>query len=63
MDFSVENHGSIAILNPESDAAREWVEEHLPEDRQEWGSGVVVEPRYLGPILEGIVADGLEVSA
>jgi hypothetical protein len=30
-----------------------------PEDRMRFGTAVVVEPRYIGPILHGIVSDGL----
>ena len=59
-DFIVVNHGSICILTAISEDARTWVDEHLPEDAQTWGpNGTVIEPRYLGPILEGIEADGL----
>jgi hypothetical protein len=62
-DFTFANHGSICILNALSPAAVEWVDEHLPEDRQLWGSnGTVIEPRYVAPILEGIVAEGLVIA-
>jgi hypothetical protein len=30
-----------------------------PEDRMRFGTAVVVEPRYIGLILHGIVSDGL----
>lgn len=59
--FSFANHGSITILTPLDDAAEQWVEENIGE-HMSWGGGVVIEPRYVGAILEGIVADGLEVS-
>jgi hypothetical protein len=62
MDFNVENHGSIFLLRPRSDAARVWCEQHLPADRQTFGSAVVVEHRYISDIVAGIQADGLEVS-
>ncbi len=62
-DFTVQNHGSIYILNAESEAAKAWVEQHLPEDAQSWGqNGTVVEHRYIGAIVDGIVNDGLEVA-
>lgn len=62
VDFCVDNHGSILILNANTEAAREWVEAHLPEDRQTWGKiGTVVEPRYIGDIVAGIEGDGLSV--
>lgn len=62
-DFRVDNHGSIVILWADSEAAQEWVAEHIPEDAQSWGrNGTVVEPRYIGDIIDGIQADGLNVA-
>jgi hypothetical protein len=61
-DFIVENHGSIFILTARTDAAKNWVEEFLPEDRQTWGpDGTVVEHRFIRDIVDGILGDGLEV--
>ena len=60
-DFFVENHFSIFLLRPVSPVAQAWVEEHLPEDRQEFGGAVVVEHRYIVDIVEGIQRDGLAV--
>jgi hypothetical protein len=62
-DFIVENHGSIILLRPITDAAREWVQEHIGEDNgyQPYWPTVLVEPRYLGPIIDGIVEHGLSV--
>jgi hypothetical protein len=61
-DFVVENHGSIFLLQPLSPAANSWVEENLPENRQTFGSAVVVEHRYITDIVRGAQADGLEVA-
>lgn len=60
-DFLVENHFSLFLLFPRSDAAEIWCEEHLPDDRMTFGGGVVVEARYIWAILEGIQNDGLAV--
>lgn len=63
MDIRITNHGSIVILHAISEAAREWLDENLAGDVQTWGStGYVVEPRYVDPIIDGAIADGLEVS-
>lgn len=62
MDFAVENHGSIFLLRPLSAEALSWIELHIPDDAQFFGPAVVVEPRYIGHIVEGIEGDGLEVS-
>lgn len=60
-DFLVENHGTIYLLHPLSEAAKGWAQEHLPEDAMTWGSAVVVEHRFIGPIIEGIKIEGLSV--
>jgi len=62
-DFTVNNQGSIVLLYPSTDAARAWVDEHIGKDNgfQPYYPTVVCEPRYLGDILEGIGAEGLDV--
>lgn len=61
-DFTVTGDGSLYILTPNTPAAEEWVDEHIPQDSMWFGTGVAVEHRYIGPIVEGIVADGLSVN-
>lgn len=61
-DFIFSDHGSVTILLPRTEAAKSWVAEHIPDDAQTFGSGIVIEPRYVGAILEGLVDDGLTVS-
>jgi hypothetical protein len=61
-DFNLDNHGSLFLLRPLNSAAKEWMNEHLPVDSPEtqyWGDSIVIEPRYISPIVEGIIADGL----
>jgi hypothetical protein len=60
-DLTVENHGSIFLLRGESDLGREWIAEHIPEDAMTFGSAIAIEHRYIGAIVDGAVADGLEV--
>jgi len=57
-DFSVTLHGSIALLEPHTADAQDWISEHVPQ-QQWWAGKLVVEPRYLDPLLEGMIADGL----
>ena len=60
-DFYLENHHSIALLRPISDAAREWVDEHIGENNgfQPYWPDVVIEHRYVADVVQGIVSDGL----
>ena len=61
-DFYLSHHGTIIIVLPTTTAAKTWVEEHIGEDAQRWGqSGFAVEPRYIGPIVDGITDAGLSV--
>ena len=61
-DFDLANHGSIFILDAVTHKANLWVDDHLPNDAMHWGPcGTVIEPRYVGDIVHGIVNDGLVV--
>ena len=60
MDLSKFNRmASVFILLPSTRWAGEWIEENLDPEAQRFGGGVVVENRYLGPILDGIEEAGL----
>lgn len=59
-DFGTYRDGSIVILTPQTDAAREWADEHLPEDTPRWGvHGRAIGTRYIEDILHGVVQDNL----
>lgn len=62
-DFNIINSGSIVMIAPLTDAAREWVDEHIGEDNgyQPYYPTFIAEPRYVYEIIEGIVDDGLSV--
>jgi hypothetical protein len=61
IDISAEDHGSIFLLRAMSRRGRDWIEQHVSEDRQEWGGAIVVEHRYVFDIAHGAIADGLRV--
>lgn len=60
-DFTVEGHGSVYLLTSRTQAAREWVSEHIPSDALTFAGRVAVEPRFIAPIVDGIIGDGLSV--
>ena len=61
-DFRYQHEGSIGLLFPITDGAKDWVDEHISDDAQWFGSGLVIEWRYVDHIIEGIVNDGLGVT-
>jgi len=62
VDAVVEHHGTVTLLRAYSPAARSWIDEHVDyEGWQVMGNAIAVEPRMLGPIVEGMQGDGLIV--
>ena len=51
-------YASVYLLVPKNESAEAWVDENISAEAQRFGGGVVVEPRYLDDIIEGIKADG-----
>ena len=60
-DLTFANHGSVWLLRADTDAGRDWIADHIPDDAQTWSGQIVVEPRYVSDIAEGAINDGLEV--
>ncbi len=61
-DIDAQDVGTLWIVSSETDAGQDWLEQNLQAETLRWAGGFVVEPRYVGPILEGACAAGLEVS-
>ena len=62
-DVTIIGGGSITLLQPETNAAREWFEENISQDNgyQPYWPTIVCEGRYVTDILEGMANDGLNV--
>jgi len=60
-DFMVTGGGSLFTLKPLTPAARQWVDEFIDPNAQHWGGGIVIEHRYIEPIVDAIINDGLSV--
>jgi hypothetical protein len=60
-DFLVENHGSISLLRPVTDAGRDWVDQHIGADNgfQPYYPVVAIEHRYISDVVAGIRECGL----
>jgi hypothetical protein len=58
-DFLISYHGSIALLRPVSDNAKQWIEDFVATEDWMWhGDALAIEPRYLGDLLEVITDSG-----
>ena len=62
-DFTIRDEGSILLLTPHTEPARNWIDEHIGRDNgfQPWYPTVVIEPCYVIAILEGIRESGLSL--
>lgn len=64
VDFWAENYGSIGILRPYSERAKEWLDERRLESQEgiaeyQFGmGGLVVEPRYMGDLVLQLEDEG-----
>ena len=63
-DIQIENTGSIVLIRPMTAAGRKWVEEHVQAENWQWiGGAIAAEPRTVQAVVDGMKADGLEVSS
>lgn len=51
VDFTLVDHGSIAIITPLSQQATDWTEMYISDEAQWFGDGFVVEHRYVDDIV------------
>lgn len=59
LDIEVSNHGTIYLIQPLTPTARAWLADNVGPEAQYLGTALAVEPRYAGPLLEGMAGDGL----
>lgn len=59
VDLSFENHFSLFLIRPLSDAGQSWLDENVADDAQIFGNAIVCEPRYVEAIFHGATNDGL----
>lgn len=59
-DVLVQNFGSVVILWPRTDAAKDWFAENV-DTQATWGAGTVCEPRYVDAIVDGLMEEVFDV--
>ena len=61
-DVIVSNEGSVFLLNPVTDAGKEWIKENCQTEGWQWlGQCLAIGPLYALDIVEGMQGDGLVV--
>ena len=59
-DFETENHKTLVIFEPISEAALQWCYAHLPEDCPRFGTrGFLIEAEHIKGVVGGARRDGL----
>ena len=58
-DFTVDDHGSIILLKPETQEAFEWIAEKIGAPIPWFAGGIALEPRIMPSLLSGILDDDL----
>jgi len=62
-DVTIEDHGSVVMVRPVSDAAKSWVKEHVQLESWQWlGGAFACDHRMVMDLVDGMVEAGLEVS-
>jgi hypothetical protein len=60
-DITLAYHGSVVLVHPRTPAGTAWIDDHVDPEAQRWVNALVVEPRYVEALAEGMIADGLSV--
>lgn len=60
-DVCIQNEGTIFLFTPNTDAGREWIDEHVAGETTNLGLTLVVEHRYALGLAQGMAKDGLEL--
>lgn len=60
-DVIVLDDYSMVVFYPHTEAGELWLDENLPDDCPMIGNGCAVECNYATPIIEGLLADGLNL--
>jgi len=58
-DFTVDDHGSLVLLKPETPEAFEWITENIRAPIPWFAGGIALEPHSMSALLSGILGDDL----
>ena len=58
-DFTLDDHGSLVLLKPETLEAFSWLAENIEAPIPWFAGGIALEPRSMSALLSGILGDDL----
>lgn len=62
-DVRFENHGTIGIIQPLTNAGRDWIDENVETESWQWiAGGLACEPRMMDDIAQGMADAGLQLT-
>lgn len=61
MDCIIRKSGTLYLFYPQTDLAKEWIEENVDPEAQYFGDALVVEHRYAWNLAQGMMVDGLDI--
>lgn len=63
IDLLIRDEGTVVVLMPQTDAAREWIDDNICSEPWQWlGSSLAVDHRYAPAIIQGAAEAGLGVA-
>ena len=61
-DIWILPQGTLTLVRPLTQRASEWIGKHLQEHSQWFGPALLIEDHYVPKLLNGMIADGLQVT-
>lgn len=61
-DATIRHCGSIVLIKLETEAARDWVRDNVPDDAPYLAASLAVEPRYVDALIDGMQGAGLVIA-
>jgi len=62
VDIELDKAGVLVLFTPLTEAGRNWIENNVSDDNQQWYAGsLVCELRYAFNLAQGMLDDGLEL--
>jgi len=58
-DFTIDDHGSLVLLKPETQEAFSWIAENIGTPVIWFAGGIALEPHSMSALLSGILGDDL----